>query len=227
MMKDQLFMNYVKPGPLTKEDIWNMEETKSNMLKSTTPNHRGVLFRSWLEYKWAQFFEQIGADWEYENYSGEMIGSEINKPLRYLPDFKLHNVCGRCNGDLFIEVKGHMYDYDVKKIKSFVNSKPNPDIGITTTSLLVLGDIPLGDNIKDIIKYMTDFAYNIQEPYPHCFNLETVNGNYLGGFLGLNKDNRVELFGDDPADRARMNEVSTEFAYKFARASGYHVNKRK
>jgi len=185
---------------------------------------KGLKFRSWLETRWAKFFELCGADWEYENYSSEMTGDSIKTRLRYLPDFKIKNVHGRYRGTLFVEVKGGMSDYDAKKIRAFIHSKPNPEDGIDSTALLILGDIPIGDNFKEIMKDMEEQSKK-KSKYPHCFSFETINGDPLTAYPGINKKGEFELFGDDFADLRYMDKAKTEAAYRTALNYRYQPKK--
>src|ERR1035437_1152321 len=92
-------------------------------LKAIQTLYNGYLFRSRLEARWAVFFDACRVEYEYEPE-----GYDLGNGLKYLPDFLLHGVDGRASGDLYVEVKGNMDDYDAIRIKRFVElGKENPD----------------------------------------------------------------------------------------------------
>lgn len=63
-------------------------------LKIKDTYYKGYRFRSRLEARWAVFFDACGVDWEYEPE-----GYDLGNGMSYLPDFKLHGVCGRDDRD--------------------------------------------------------------------------------------------------------------------------------
>lgn len=74
--------------------------------------YRGIKFRSRLESRWAAFFDEIGAKWDYEP-QGHAVGD-----VAYLPDFWLPDVASRGRpGGLFVEIKPCMPS-DAEKIKA-------------------------------------------------------------------------------------------------------------
>lgn len=80
-----------------------------SVVKAIPTRHKGYLFRSRLEARWAVFFDVIGAKWSYE-----VEGYENDQGVRYLPDFFLHNVTlrGVKNPErgLCLEVKPDHYE---------------------------------------------------------------------------------------------------------------------
>lgn len=97
-------------------------------IKAIETVYKGYRFRSRLEARWAVFFDEIGARWEYEPE-----GYRLKDGTCYLPDFLLHNVRGRGaddNGDIFVEIKGILTKADFHKIKQF----PMP--------IIIFGQIP-------------------------------------------------------------------------------------
>ena len=91
--------------------------------------YNGYRFRSRLEARWAVAFDAMGIEYEYEPE-----GFVLKDGSKYLPDFKLLNIRHRSDFDefepIYIEVKGIMSMYDMKRIEQF----PAP--------LLIIGNIP-------------------------------------------------------------------------------------
>lgn len=97
-------------------------------IKAIETEYKGYLFRSRLEARWAVFFDEIGAKWEYEPE-----GYVLEDGTMYLPDFLVHGVRGRgCDkkGDIYVEVKGVLTQDDLHKISLF----PFP--------IIIFGQIP-------------------------------------------------------------------------------------
>lgn len=196
----------------------NAKENASKDSQSTTyDNHN---FRSRLEARWAVFFNICNADWEYENEWFEC--KKNGETVRYLPDFKIHDVVGVEGGELYVEVKGHMSDYDAKKINYFVESGLSKDGKLITTPLLVVGQIPYGRNLDQIINNMylkgNDESHS---KWPKEFNFKTINGDDIALYPGRNVRGRFELFRDEYNSVRRMNKVMTEFAYRYAGTSRF------
>lgn len=183
-------------------------------IKAIQTQYNGYLFRSRLEARWAVFFDSCGVEYEYEPE-----GYDLGNGLMYLPDFLLHGVDGRDDGDLFVEVKGKMTDIDADKINRFVQlgSKNADQNGKYETAILVVGKIPNGDSIDDITQYISKKAYDDQGNWPNEFNFETIDGDYFAAHPGINHDGKFELFGDDSSYLAYMNRAATERAYRLAR----------
>lgn len=74
--------------------------------KAIQTMYNGYKFRSRLEARWAVFFDQIGANYEYE-----LEGYELSDGTRYLPDFYLPEE------NLFIEIKG---EYPTEEYKNML-----------------------------------------------------------------------------------------------------------
>lgn len=187
--------------------------------KAIQTEYNGFLFRSRLEARWAVFFDACGVNYEYEPE-----GYRLNNGLLYLPDFLLHDVDGRDGGDLFVEVKGHMTETDAQKINCFVNMGfPDTDtFGKSETATLVVGTIPDGDDIDDIIRDIGDRAYSSDNiTWPYEFNFETIDGDHFAAYPGINKNGYFELFGDDYSYLCDMDEVATEKAYRLARQARF------
>lgn len=193
----------------------------SNQIKPIETEYKGYLFRSRLEARWAIFFDMCGADWEYE-----AEGYNLGEGLYYLPDFVIHNVPGRLdlneeNKDLYIEVKGKMTDIDAKKINKFSEFKP----------ILVVGDIPKGDNFDDIIDDIYEkHSFSNKFGYLSEFSFETIDFDNYTAFPCINSNGELEIFGGDyfeydscynkPVDKEKTVE-----AYKLARQSRFeHKN---
>lgn len=181
-------------------------------MKVIETEYKGYRFRSRLEARWAVFFDACGVRWEYEPE-----GYELNNGQQYLPDFLLHDVEGRVDGDLHVEVKGKMTNTDAAKINQFSEGK-HP--------LLVVPGIPDGDDIGDIESYCREWGrYGFPGfgggPYP--FNFQTIDGDYFVAHLGINKQGRFELFGSCTMDR---DDVATLQAFKLARQARFEYGER-
>ena len=176
-------------------------------MKVIETEYKGYRFRSRLEARWAVFFDACGVRWEYEPE-----GYELNNGQQYLPDFLLHDVEGRVDGDLHVEVKGKMTKTDAAKINQFSEGK-HP--------LLVVPGIPDGDDIGDIESYCREWGrYEFPGfgggPYP--FNFQTIDGDYFVAHPGINKQGKFELFGSCTMDR---DDVATLQAFKLARQARF------
>lgn len=195
-----------------------------SMIKAIQTEYKGYLFRSRLEARWAVFFDACGAKWEYEPE-----GYDLGGGLRYLPDFLLHGVtinhgCYKENCDIYVEVKGHMDNSDAQKITRFYEAgcASNGYIGISRTAVYVVGSIPDGVNMGEILGNMQRLAYD--SPYnswPSYYNFETVDGDYFGAYPGVDQNGRFNLFGDDFSYLYSMNADATEFAYRKARQARF------
>ena len=139
-----------------------------SILKAINTEYKGYRFRSRLEARWAVFFDACGVEWEYEPE-----GYDLGDGIYYLPDFLLHDVAGRAGGDLYVEVKGNMSDADAEKINRFISigAAEAKDYGKIQTAILVVGKIPEGNSIDDIISFICTEAYqNRKEPYYYNFS---------------------------------------------------------
>lgn len=185
-------------------------------MKAIQTEYKGHRFRSRLEARWAVFFDACGISWEYESE-----GYDLGNGLYYLPDFLLHGVRGRAAGDLYVEVKGRMSELDARKISRFCNMSITEHGTFVENPILVLGNIPEGGNINDIIRYIGYAGYNV---FPHgvcMFNFITVDGDYFAAYPGINRKGRFELFGDDSFSLHNMNRRATEHAYRMARQARF------
>lgn len=191
-------------------------------LRAIQTEYNGYLFRSRLEARWAVFFDACGVDYEYEPE-----GYLLDNGLLYLPDFLLHGVDGRDGGDLFVEVKGKMTEVDAQKINCFVDMGfPDTEyLQKSETATLVVGAIPAGDDIDDIISDIGDRAYSNADPsWPYEFNFESIDGDHFAAYPGINKNGRFELFGDDSSYLCDMDRAATEKAYRLARQARFEYS---
>lgn len=188
-----------------------------SILKAINTEYKGYRFRSRLEARWAVFFDACGVEWEYEPE-----GYDLGDGIYYLPDFLLHDVAGRAGGDLYVEVKGNMSDADAEKINRFISigAAEAKDYGKIQTAILVVGKIPEGNNIDDIISFICTEAYkNRKEPY--YYNFYGIDLDYFAAHPGINRDGKFELFGDDSNYLCDMDESATEAAYRKARQARF------
>ena len=192
-----------------------------NGLKAIETEYKGYRFRSRLEARWAVFFDACGVSWEYEPE-----GYDLGNGLYYLPDFLLHGVTinhayhakGR---DLYVEVKGQMTDRDAAKINRFAELRLRDDGESGDLGVLVVGNIPDGDNMDQIAWNIEDAAYDDHHGWPNAFNFETVDGDYFAAHPGIGKDGTFQLFGDDSTYFWDMNKWATERAYRTARQARF------
>ncbi|MBV1759444.1 MAG: hypothetical protein KMY55_16695 [Dethiosulfatibacter sp.] len=192
-------------------------------IKAIQTEYKGYLFRSRLEARWAVFFDFCGIDYEYEPE-----GYNLGNGLTYLPDFLLHGVDGRSGGDLYVEVKGQMTDADADKINRFYElGKDDPDTyGKSQTAILVVGNIPSGADIDDILWSIENEAYNDNGNWPNKYNFETIDGDYFAAYPGINHKGKFELFGDDSNYLCDMDSRATEKAYRAARQARFEHGER-
>ena len=186
-------------------------------IKAIQTEYKGYLFRSRLEARWAVFFDACGVQWEYEPE-----GYDLGNGILYLPDFLLHNVAGRAYGDLFVEVKGNMTHNDSKKIKRFIEigmQNPN-EYGKSKTAILLVGNIPEGETMIDIINDIGCKAYDDHHGLS-MYNFESIDGDYFAAHPGVNKNGRFELFGDDCNYLCDMDVDKTAKAYRLARQARF------
>ena len=192
-------------------------------IKALQTKYKGYLFRSRLEARWAVFFDSCGIEYEYEPE-----GYDLGNGLMYLPDFLLHGVDGRDGGDLYVEVKGQMTDADAYKINRFYEiGKDDPDVyGKSKTAILVVGNIPSGGDIDDILWCIEGEAYSNNGDWPNSYNFETIDGDHFAAYPGINKNGKFELFGDDSNYLCDMDRKATEKAYRIARQARFEHGER-
>ena len=184
-------------------------------MKAIQTEYKGYLFRSRLEARWAVFFDACGVRWEYEPE-----GYDLGDGIYYLPDFLLHGVDGRDGGDLYVEVKGNMTPADAEKILRFVEGGGREGkYGKYKNATLVVGNIPEGETADEIDWYVSDHAYH--GPAPYLFNFETIDGDHFAAHPGINKEGKIELFGDDSSYLCDQDPVATERAYRLARQARF------
>jgi hypothetical protein len=194
------------------------------MIKAVETIYKGYKFRSRLEARWAVFFDAIGAEWEYEAQ-----GFELDDGTCYLPDFVLHNVGGRMDGgDLWVEVKGVMTEEDKKKIQLFGyhflgyyfhdGESDEDEWAFDGEPLLVVGEIPPGNNLQERIEYM---ALKMHE-YTGYYDLETVDGDceFLG-YLGTSSNHKPVLNDGNDNYSEEMDDLFTEKAYRMAQRARF------
>lgn len=189
-------------------------------LKAIETEYKGYRFRSRLEARWAVFFDACGVKWEYEPE-----GYDLGGGLYYLPDFLLHDVTidhgFHAKGcDLYVEVKGQMSEKDAAKINRFAELRISDGGEIRDLGILVVGSIPDGTTIDQMIRVMQEEAYNGRCSC-NSFNFETVDGDYFAAYPGIGKDGKFGLFGDDSNYLWDMDDWATERAYRMARQARF------
>lgn len=188
-------------------------------IKPIPTYYKGYLFRSRLEARWAVFFDACGVEWEYEPE-----GFDLGNGEKYLPDFLLHGVVGRAEGDLYVEVKGKMTAKDAKKIIRFATLGKKElfnTSGKSKTAILVVGEIPYGFNIDEIMDFIQQNAYNYLDKeswYPSTYNFSSIDGDNYAAYPGINHEGKFELFTEDGYHNyaENMDKALTEKAYHAA-----------
>jgi len=184
--------------------------------------YKGYKFRSRLEARWAVFFDACGVKWEYEPE-----GFALGNGMYYLPDFLLHGLTGRVEGDLWIEVKGRMTEESARKILAFSgveDESPSEAYNqyVVKRPILVLGGIPDGETMGQINRSVQEAGYTDRGWYDaNAFNFFTVDGDYFAAHPGVNKEGGFELFGDDGSYLCDQDDERTERAYRAARCARF------
>ena len=90
------------------------------MNKAIETSYKGCRFRSRLEARWAVFFDEIGATWEYEPE-----GFVLSDGTKYLPDFfvRMNDMLSSHSGSgYWVEVKGTYPTHEeIKKMEMLVD----------------------------------------------------------------------------------------------------------
>lgn len=189
--------------------------------------YKGYKFRSRLEARWAVFFDTLGVKWEYEPE-----GYDLGNGIYYLPDFLLHDVTVnhglfKRHCDIYVEVKGVMTDEDARKIICFSDLGYDDDdrFGVSKTAVLVVGNIPDGEDMHEILGNLQTEAYHDHHGWPNFYNFETIDEDYFGAYPGIDKHGKFSLFGDDSNYLWSMDERATERAYRMARQARFEHGK--
>lgn len=194
-----------------------------NGLKAIQTEYKGYLFRSRLEARWAVFFDECGVRWEYEPE-----GYDLGDGIHYLPDFRLHGVTvshgyHRKNCTIYVEVKGEMNDADAEKINRFYQAgyPEDSDWGVSGAAVLVVGNIPEGENMQEITESIRSLAYTEHGRWPNFYNFQTVDGDFYAACPGIDRRGIFTLFGDDSRYLHNMDKYTTEKAYRRARQARF------
>jgi hypothetical protein len=88
-----------------------------------------------------------------------------------------------------------MTDADAYKINRFYEiGKDDPDVyGKSKTAILVVGNIPSGGDIDDILWCIEGEAYANNGDWPNSYNFETIDGDHFAAYPGINKNGKFEL----------------------------------
>lgn len=200
-----------------------MMKKMEQKIKPIETVYKGYRFRSRLEARWAVFFDACGVDWEYEPE-----GYDLGGGLYYLPDFLLHGLVGRVEGDLYVEVKGVMTKEDAEKIRRFAGEKLVGEYCAPERPVLVVGKIPDGSNMIDVDNYISEVGYDgMNNTGISQFNFETIDGDFFAAHPGVNKEGGFELFGDDSNYLCDRDDRKTERAYCIARQVRFESRKRR
>ncbi len=192
-------------------------------LKAIQTEYKGYKFRSRLEARWAVFLDALGVKWEYEPE-----GYDLGNGICYLPDFRLYDVTinhgyFKRHCTIYLEVKGQMNNEDAAKIKRFyeLGYDDESHYGESKSAVLVVGNIPEGEDMRELLDYMQDEAYGSYGNWPSPYNFETVDGDYFAAYPGVDQRGTFTLFGDDSNYLWSMDEHKTENAYRLARQARF------
>ena len=200
-------------------------------MKAIETEYKGYKFRSRLEAKWAVFFDACGVYWEYEPE-----GYDFGNGLYYLPDFLLHDVIIQNNNrtskesytvDLYAEIKGKITKKDAQKILYFAGvhsenyscDKITGDGGyIFEYPIIILPNIPFGNNIKSIDRQIEDNLWNIYKSFYqydiYPFDFKHIDNDNWTAYPCINKQGKFSILGVH--DLYNRDDIATEKAYKKA-----------
>ncbi len=192
-------------------------------LKPIQTIYKGYKFRSRLEARWAVFLDALRVRWEYEPE-----GYDLGNGMSYLPDFRLYDVTinhgyFKRHCDMFLEVKGQMNDEDAAKIGRFYELGYESDnrYGESRGAVLVVGNIPEGETMLDLLGFMRAEAYQYRGNWPHNYNFATIDGDYFCAFPGVDQRGTFTLFGDDSRYLWSLDMEATERAFRIARQARF------
>lgn len=164
---------------------------------------KGFVFERALDAKWAAFFEACGANWEYKTES-----FDFGNGILFRPTFVLRDTEGRAGGTLYVLVP----EYPDKDLPSMCST-----FAAMGHSLLVVGELPEGNCMDDIINEISSRGDNHFSDWPTVFNFEYVDGDEYPAHPGVNQDGKFELFGDDCNYLEAMDFQRTMNAWRVAR----------
>lgn len=113
--------------------------------------YNGYRFRSRLEARWAVFFDAAGIKYQYEPEGYEVNHWQGEQPIRYLPDFYLPDY------GCWAEVKPSKSKLmeDQEKLSWMIDYG-----GPMANGLLILGQIPVLNDVKFILPKFTLYKWN-------------------------------------------------------------------
>ncbi|WP_430491872.1 hypothetical protein [Pseudomonas fulva] len=162
-------------------------------LKAIETNYKGYKFRSRLEARWAVFFDDIGAPWEYEKQ-----GYDLGGGLKFLPDFWLPH------HELFFEVKGAP-PTDVERLKAHLLSVCSKKAVVLASGTMELDCAQNLSNIKNIfnLEIFAGEAWDNWEVKAGGADLYDWNiSEFMPKFIMKNFEG-VYLSGDDSPEKRR------------------------
>ncbi len=196
-----------------------MYKQNNNINEKDKKTKKSYLYRVNYDYfesesaaKWSFVFALLGIDFEYK--PGKI---RLKSGKYFEPDFILHHLVGRVEGAIYASICSNDEDY-YEMVDEFVGEKD----GVIDRPLLILTKaIPYASCIKQIDNFMIYFGYSgvttdmNHKIYP--FNFKTIDGDYYGAFLGVNKDGEPELFEDNSECLENRDNGQTYVAYESAR----------
>ena len=184
-------------------------------MKAIETEYKGYRFRSRLEARWAVFFDACGVKWEYEPE-----GFDLGDGLYYLPDFLLHDVWIRnsIKHDLWVEVKGVMNEVDKFKIFKFACAN-GCDGYIHVNSIIVLANIPEGDNVFDFFDYIISNYDSGDGFMPTPFHFGEIDCDNYHALPCISPEGHFAIEGGDYTED--IDNEATEKAYRLARQARF------
>lgn len=131
-------------------------------IKPIETYYNGYYFRSRLEARWAVFFDAAEIKYQYEPE-----GFELSDGTRYLPDFYLPEVEGRCGKGLWVDVKSGREEEDLSKVERFA---------LEVAQIAVLYPF---DGDHENIYYYHHCDYDSNDPYCEMTLGESDSGFYF------------------------------------------------
>ena len=92
--------------------------------------------------------------------------------------------------------------------------------------ILVVGNIPDGTNVDELIDSMTSASRGSKPGWPEFYNFETIDSDHFGAYPGVDESGTFNLFGDDYNYISQMDEEATEKAYRAARQARFEFGEK-
>lgn len=208
-------------------------------LTAKQTEYKGIVFTSQLEAKWAVFFDECGAKWEYRPGACTLLNGKT-----YVPDFSLYDVytsTGKRIRKLLVDVRGRFKpDMPDEKEKIWAAAfhiraeRARENMLEPLRKIIVLGNIPCGRNVIELEqdaqrtnRVCGGDACDADHPVA-MFNSNTVTGKYFSMMPMVNNRGRLVLASGN--DAGVVDEEQTMEAYRKARVpsfDGKYIDERR